>query len=58
MKWCNECNSERPIHNNYCIICGEKLVERKGVVCPECGAGCTEEANYCGLCGTRVRDDK
>ncbi|MDO5860768.1 zinc ribbon domain-containing protein [Methanobrevibacter sp.] len=52
MRSCDVCGTLNFKENNYCIHCGNKLVEEH--ICPYCGESNLDIANHCINCGSQI----
>lgn len=52
MRSCDVCGTLNFKENNYCIHCGNKLVEEH--ICPYCGEFNLDIANHCINCGSQI----
>ena len=48
---CQKCHTENPETNNFCRMCGEKLI----LTCPQCDSENLPEDQFCGKCGYRIK---
>ena len=51
---CPDCHAVKPGTNNFCGICGAKLVVKKVRRCSVCGEELVEGKKFCPECGTKT----
>jgi predicted RNA-binding Zn-ribbon protein involved in translation (DUF1610 family) len=63
MKICQNCKTENPDDNLFCMSCGNKISEEKQAdatakKCPKCGINNLAESRFCASCGAKFKEEQ
>ncbi len=60
IKYCQHCGAENAQGTNFCISCGEKLVQKKETItiCANCGSEFNADEKYCLSCGKARSEER
>jgi len=55
MKYCPSCFNKRADTDNYCWLCGSRLVRKSPLVCSKCSRSLDPADNFCPDCGAKLK---